>query len=75
MMRSRRVEVDELPPPRPRVVGEHVDVVLADDGRDVLGEVGVVRAGADQLDGGRAPELAHAGLAPDPLALGVGLWA
>ena len=47
--------------------------MVADEAGDVLGEAGVVQAGADQPDGGAGPERVHAVLAPHADALLVGL--
>ena len=48
-------------------------VVVADEAGDVVGEVGVVDAGADEFDGGGGEQFVHPGFAPDASALGAGL--
>src|SRR5262249_3081811 len=54
-------------------VGADGDVVLADQAGQVLGEAGVIDAGADELAGRCRPQRTHSVFAPDPLALLVGL--
>src|SRR5690606_12482805 len=49
------------------------DVVVADQAGELVGEVGVVDAGADDLDGRGGPHGVHARVSPDLLALAVGL--